>query len=196
MTVDLYDPLTFENLMAGLARHFESISKQSLARFPDHKIKGPGIYSLYYSGTHAAYEDIADGNAPIYVGKAVPPGNRKGGKVDVELPAIRNRLNTHCSSIDSVHNLSIGDFTYRALAVVPVWITLSERFLIENYNPVWNVCLDGFGKHNPGKRRATGERSWWDTLHPGRDWAETERSGGKTMEAAERKVREFLGNAT
>ena len=25
-----------------------------------------------------------------------------------------------------------------------VWITLAERFLIDNYEPVWNVCLEGF----------------------------------------------------
>ena len=41
--------------------------------------------------------------------------------------------------------------------------------------------------------RARGERSWWDTLHPGRVWAESEREGTKTRDAAEAMVREFLG---
>ena len=37
--------------------------------------------------------------------------------------------------------------------------------------PVWNLCLDGFGNHDPGAGRRQGEASWWDTLHPGRRWA-------------------------
>jgi hypothetical protein len=56
--------------------------------------------------------------------------------------------------------------------VVPVWITLAERFLIDHYLPVWNRCLEGFGDHDPGRGRYQGERSWWDTLHPGRSWAD------------------------
>ena len=78
---------------------------------------------------------------------------------------------------------------------MPVWITLAEHFLVKNYMPVWNVCLEGFGKHNPGGARL-GERSWWDTLHSGRTWAESEQAGAKTPEIAETMVREFLDSQT
>ena len=58
--------------------------------------------------------------------------------------------------------------------MVPVWVTLTERFLIDHYRPIvfWNTEVDGFG-NNVRKEydRTTGDRSWWDTLHPGRDWA-------------------------
>jgi hypothetical protein len=48
---------------------------------------------------------------------------------------------------------------------------LGESLLIESFQPLWNVLIDGFGNHATGKRRATQYRSRWDTLHPGRVWA-------------------------
>ena len=69
----LYDPLTYDNLMAGLVVHFEKQPKELLSGASG--IEGPGVYALYYSGAHSAYELIANGETPIYVGKAVPPGS-------------------------------------------------------------------------------------------------------------------------
>lgn len=76
------------------------------------------------------------------------------------------------------------------MAVVPVWITLAERFLIEHYKPVWNVCLEGFGDHDPGKGRRDSQRSWWDALHPGRSWAH--KLIRRDAEEAQAKVIGFL----
>ncbi|MFQ6030238.1 MAG: Eco29kI family restriction endonuclease [Dehalococcoidia bacterium] len=42
--------------------------------------------------------------------------------------------------------------------------------LIEKLQPVWNRLIDGFGIHDPGRRRPQ-ERSKWDTIHPGRPFA-------------------------
>lgn len=56
--------------------------------------------------------------------------------------------------------------------VVPVWISLAERFLIEHYRPIWNTVIDGFGNHDPGMGRRNMKRPRWDILHPGREWAE------------------------
>lgn len=36
---------------------------------------------------------------------------------------------------------------------------------------MWNVLIDGFGIHTPGKGRRKQVRSTWDTLHPGRSLA-------------------------
>ena len=79
---------------------------------------------------------------------------------------------------------------YRVLAIVPVWIVFAEQTLIKRYQPVWNSCLDGFGKHNQGGRRSQTERSWWDTLHYGRSWTggETEK---KTVAEASKRVMDF-----
>lgn len=193
MTIEFYDPLTWENLMGGLARRFESEAPQSFREDELAEIQGPGIYALYYRGDAPFYAPLADAADPIYVGKAVPPGSRKGRTVREDHPALRARLRNHLRSIGEAGNLAPSDFRFRSLTVTPVWISLAERFLIDAYEPVWNVCLDGFGKHDSGRGRAAGKRSWWDTLHPGRPWAARERPGQKTAAEAERMVREFLG---
>jgi hypothetical protein len=48
---------------------------------------------------------------------------------------------------------------------------LGESLLIENFKPLWNVLIDGFGIHAPGKGRKKQVQSKWDTLHPGRGLA-------------------------
>lgn len=189
---DLYDPLTYENLMAGVVVRFERQRREPLESLP--KIEGPGIYSLYYCGELEFYRPTVAGGRPIYVGKAVPPGSRKGGVVDENRPALSDRLREHARSIRAASNLDLADFECRFLAVVPVWITLAERFLITHYRPVWNLCLDGFGDHDPGKGRAGSERSWWDTLHPGRPWAAKLRAV-KTDADAVRRIAGFLGES-
>lgn len=188
----LYDPLTYDNLMAGLALHFQQRDQRPLATAKeDAGVQGPGVYALFYAGPFATYDAIAGGETPIYVGKAVPPGSRKGGGADASKPALRSRLRQHAKSIEATENLRVADFTCKHLAVVPVWITLAERFLIEHYKPVWNLCLDGFGDHDPGQGRRNSQRSWWDTLHPGRTWAA--KLIGRDAKEAEAKVVAFLG---
>ena len=189
MTAQLYDPLTYNNLMEGLVSYFK---QQDMKRMDSIEgVEGPGIYSLFYSGDMAVYEPIAAGVQPIYVGKAVTPGSRKGASVDESNPALQRRIHEHAKSIRQADNLEVSDFSCRYLAVVPVWITLAERFLIQYYRPVWNLCLDGFGDHDPGKGRRNSQRSWWDTLHPGREWA-SRLEGGKRREDAEWKVTDFF----
>jgi hypothetical protein len=107
------------------------------------------------------------------VGKAVPQGARKGGAglLYTDRRALFNRLVQHSKSIEQAQHLEISDFACRYLVVVPVWIALAERFLIEHFRPLWNVVLDGFGNHDPGKGRTAMKRPRWDILHPGRPWA-------------------------
>lgn len=186
---ELWDPLTYDNLMAGAIAHFEKQERIPLESVAG--VQGPGIYALYYDGTMAEYRPIADGVRPIYAGKAVPKGSRTGGEPDVEHPALRLRIREHARSIDQVDNLSLEDFSYRVLAIVPVWIVFAEQALIKRYRPVWNSCLDGFGKHAQGSRRGTTERSWWETLHPGRPWTDGE-TQVKTVPEASQRVMDFL----
>ncbi|MDR2213154.1 MAG: Eco29kI family restriction endonuclease, partial [Pseudomonadales bacterium] len=111
---------------------------------------------------------------PIYVGKAVPPGARKGGFGLGENPgqALYNRLAEHAKSIEQAQNLELSDFFCRFLVVEDIWIPLAESLLIEMYKPLWNRKIDGFGNHDPGSGRHNQRRSNWDILHPGRPWAE------------------------
>lgn len=44
--------------------------------------------------------------------------------------------------------------------------------MIQTYRPIWNGLIDGFGNNAPGGGRGDQVRSRWDTLHPGRYWAD------------------------
>ncbi|MCY4437687.1 MAG: Eco29kI family restriction endonuclease [Chloroflexi bacterium] len=191
MTVQLYDPLTFDNLMIGMVSHFEKQTMVDMDAIGD--ANGPGIYSLFYSGQLSIYRSISGSMNPIYVGKAVPPGSRKGISVDVNSPALRSRIRQHAKSIDEAENLDASEFKCRYLAVVPVWITLAERFLIQYYTPVWNLCIEGFGVHDPGKGRRGSQRSWWDTLHPGRELA-NRLAITRSADEAEKMAMEFFSS--
>ncbi len=117
MTVELYDPLTFDNLMIGMVSHFEKQTMVGMNAIDD--AKGPGIYSLFYSGPLSIYGSISGSSKPIYVGKAVPPGSRKGTRVNVNSPALRSRIRQHAKSIEEAENLDTSEFKCRYLAVVP-----------------------------------------------------------------------------
>jgi hypothetical protein len=133
---------------------------------------GVGVYALYYTGGLDYYRSIRRRDIPIYVGSAVPAGKRKGAEVVVETGrTLYSRLTQHARSITQTRNLSLADFRCRYLVVVPVWIGLAERFLIEHYQPIWNTTVDGFGNHDPGSGRKNMKRPRWDILHPGRSWA-------------------------
>ena len=108
--------------------------------------------------------------SPIYVGKAVPPGARKGGfGLGIEPgPALFSRLREHAQSIKQTDELKIQDFYCRYLVADDIWIPLGEALLIERFQPLWNVLIEGFGIHTPGAGRKKQVRSKWDTLHPGR----------------------------
>jgi hypothetical protein len=146
---------------------------------PDENFNGAGIYAIYYAGNFAPYKPIAKKNqgedpvSPIYVGKAVPPGARKGGFGLGADPgnALLKRLKEHARSIQEAKNLDIEDFSCRYLVCEDIWIPLGEALLIERFQPPWNVLIEGFGIHTPGKGRKKQEMSKWDTLHWGRNLA-------------------------
>lgn len=193
-----YNPLEMDNLG-------ESIGRKMLASeptpMPDMKpFQGVGVYAIYYTGDFPAYELLAERNrdgqfaAPIYVGKAIPSGGRKGlslvsGKVGQNL---YNRLNKHRQSLIAAENLDVADFHVRWLVVEPVWIPLGESLLIRRFQPVWNGFVDGFGSNDPGKGRHAGERPRWDTLHPGRKYAEPLAPRKETPDEIIRDVQEYL----
>ena len=93
---------------------------------------------------------------------------------------LHRRLQEHAESIDAASNLNLPDFRCRWLVLDPVWVGLTEQVLLAQYQPLWNVVVDGFGNHDPGAGRRNQRRSRWDTLHPGRAWASVLRDRGET----------------
>ncbi len=174
-----YNPLEKENLGKSVA---DSLIKQKPVSLGFvERFFGAGVYAIYYTGDFDTYSRLRDWNTsaedlnvPIYVGKAVPTGGRKGNvdpDVSAKETALFNRLDEHRKSIEQATNLEIGDFWCRYLVVDDIWIPLGESLLIQRHRPIWNSLIDGFGNHDPGSGRHKGARPNWDTLHPGRSWA-------------------------
>lgn len=174
-----FNPLGKKNLGESVANE---MLKQTIHPLPpEESFSGAGIYAIYYVGDFPDYKNISDGNKseenpysrPIYVGKAVPEGARKGG-LGLDIPAgtvLHKRLREHAKSIEQAQNLNSGDFHCRYLVVDDIWIPLAESLLIEMFSPVWNKIVDGFGIHDPGSGRHQQRKSAWDVLHPGRTFA-------------------------
>jgi hypothetical protein len=171
-----YNPLDKLNLAKSVAEAMLETEVHALP--PTHPFFGAGIYAIYYIGDFPAYGFVRDSNQnrrfeqPIYVGKAVPKGARKGGLGLGMQPgqALYNRLCEHKESIEAA-KLGVSNFFYRYLVVDDIWIPLGEALLIDRFRPVWNLVVAGFGNHDPGAGRYKGMRSLWDVLHPGRAWA-------------------------
>ena len=161
---------------------------------------GAGVYAIYYTGNFRPYRPLALRNrekheeSPIYVGKAVPPGARKGGfGLGIEPgPALFSRLREHAQSIKQTDELKIQDFYCRYLVADDIWIPLGEALLIERFQPLWNVLIEGFGIHTPGAGRKKQVRSKWDTLHPGRGLAADLPPNPKTASELSRLIADFF----
>jgi hypothetical protein len=197
--VQPYNPLAKINLAKSIEVELLGRTADPLGSV-DH-IEGAGVYVIYYSGSFPAYAAIAFENQnganrkPIYVGKAIPKGGRKGGlnqDASAMGRALADRLRQHAVSISEASNLDLTDFTARHLVLDDIWIPLGENILIESFKPVWNVALDGFGNKDPGRRRATQYKSPWDVVHPGRQFAEKLADAPASTEFWIRRIEDYL----
>ncbi|MDN5762335.1 MAG: Eco29kI family restriction endonuclease [Microlunatus sp.] len=194
-----FNPLDMDNLAHSIVIRMLETEPTPLDSVP--RFTGAGLYAIYYSGGFPAYAvvsetAVSEGAAavPLYVGKAVPSGGRRGLDVTAHSStrALANRIREHAGSVRATENLDIDDFTARWLVVEDIWIPLGESALIRRYRPVWNALLDGFGNHDPGRGRIAGIRSRWDTLHPGRSWVVKYPERTETAEEIAQDVREYL----
>lgn len=195
-----FNPLDKANLGASVADAL--LARPAVALGDMSEFHGAGVYALYYHGKFKPYAALASLNAsgrfaaPIYVGKAVPAGARKGGALDsTPGKVLFKRLSEHAESIRAAANLDIADFHCRYLVVDDIWIPLGESLLIARFSPIWNSLIDGFGNHDPGSGRHAGMRPRWDVLHPGRHWAEKCRERKECVADIERDVVAFLAGA-
>lgn len=118
---------------------------------------------------------------------------RKGGFGLDAAPgnALFKRLREHANSITETENLDVDDFLCRYLVSDDIWIPLGESLLIQQFEPLWNVLIDGFGIHTPGKNRPQ-QRSKWDTLHPGRRFAVDRPKNALTARQIMKSIADYL----
>ncbi len=193
-----FNPLDKKNLGSSVAA---ALVAQPPKRLGDMRsFHGAGIYAIYYTGKFQSYSAIAQRNQgvepemPIYVGKAIPVGGRKGTSLPdaTKSKALFNRLREHADTIASTANLDLADFLCRHLVVDDIWIPLGESLMISEFSPLWNSLVDGFGNHDPGAGRYKGLRPRWDVLHPGRPWAEKCKARQETAFNIKGDIEEFL----
>lgn len=199
-----FNPLDKKNLGASVAEALVSQPVHPLGKLE--AFFGTGIYAIYYHGDYAAYNVISKPNQvdkgnpviPIYVGKAVPQGARKGKVMPdpTKSKALFGRLQEHAESILATKTLNIEDFTCRYLVVDEIWIPLGESLMITKFSPLWNLFLEGFGNHDPGNGRYNGLSPKWDTLHPGRAWALKCKQREETQADIRREVQSYLASTT
>jgi hypothetical protein len=198
-SMDIYNPLDKRNLGKSIADALMErgcVSIVSIERF-----EGAGIYALYYNGGFAPYRVLSEINEsdwgiPIYVGKAIPSGSRKGVyDLDIEPgPVLYKRLKEHRKSLENAVNLNPEDFFCRYILLDDIWIPLGETLVIQKTEPLWNVKIEGFGIHDPGSGRKGQKRSLWDTLHPGRNFAEKLERNELNVGDITRAVIDYLEN--
>jgi hypothetical protein len=194
-----YNPLDRVNLAASAAEALLTTEPEALDTLQP--FAGAGVYAIYYSGGFAPYDWIKNANAdgkwlaPIYVGKAIPKGGRKGGfGLDAAVgTSLLTRLNKHAESIRAATTtLNIADFHCRFLVADDIWIPLIETLMISRFSPIWNNPVEGFGNHDPGSGRYNGLRPRWDVLHPGRAWADKCKQRSETADTISGEVAALL----
>jgi Eco29kI restriction endonuclease len=189
VTPRYFNPLDRVNLGKSVA---EAVLESQSARLREiEPFSGAGLYIIFYSGDFEPYQRLSSQNQPpnqlrfpIYIGKAIPKGGRKGLDATPENigPVLFQRLSEHLRSLEQASNLEAEDFWVRCLIVDDIWIPLGESVLIRHFRPLWNSAVDGFGNHDPGKGRYVGARPDWDAIHPGRAWAEKCAPAKRTLE--------------
>lgn len=117
--MQIYDPLDYRNLARSVVQALLGGPEGPLP--PSEVFAGSGVYAIYYHGKFPGYSPLVKAEAapPIYVGKAVPSGARKGGRSSSGGRELCKRLKEHSESIEQAQNLRLADFTCRCL-VVPV----------------------------------------------------------------------------
>lgn len=199
-----------QNLMLDALRFFNGTPVYELP--PATNFTGSGVYALYYTGDAPLYAGIADVNRvaynlPIYVGKAIPSGGRRGlGILTDDEASLIKRLREHAKSIQLAQHfkdsssselpaLHLSHFACRFM-IIPgdeaALISPIEAALIRNYLPLWNSVVDGFGNHDPGKGRYEQAKSAWDVLHPGRKWADKCMGEPHTLEVLFANITSYL----
>ncbi len=179
----IFDPTDPHTSGRVVALTLVAQTKHPLARIPE--FYGAGVYAIYYRGSFAPYLPLKGRDHPIYVGKA-DPDNQSAKDAVSQGTKLSARLNEHARSIrKAATTLDINDFECRFLIVQTGFQKSAEDYLINFFKPIWNsetkICF-GLGKHGDSSKTRVNKRSPWDTMHPGREWADATTENQKSPE--------------
>lgn len=191
----------FSELLKDAVRFFHGTPVHPLP--PPEAFKGAGVYAIYCIAKQGVYSKFGleinrlSYKVPIYVGKAVPSGWRQSrtSERDSNAQSLFSRLRQHATSITDGKGLILGDFACRFAIFegdAVQMIAAVEAAIIGEHTPLWNSVIDGFGNHAPGAKRVSGRVTQWDTLHPGRGWAEKMTGEKHSLNEIKRRVKDYL----
>jgi hypothetical protein len=183
-----------DSIAKFFAFSFTNQEKRALNKLIDSPFYGSGVYAIYYHGkAEKAYKPLSCTETPIYVGKA-DPKNPQAETVEEQGQALYSRLKEHSKSMTKA-NLSLSDFYFRAAPIQTGMQAAVEDFMIRLFRPLWNkevkICF-GIGKHGDSAKTRANRRSPWDTMHPGREWAEDTTSDQMQRHEIEVKIAEHF----
>jgi len=179
-----------DSIAKFFAFSFTNQDKVPLKGLFDSPFYGSGVYAIYYHGnTEEAYAPLSGSETPIYVGKANPK-NAQAETVEEQGQALFKRLKEHAKNMEKT-NLALSDFYYRASPIQSGMQAAVEDFMIRLFKPIWNkeikICF-GIGKHGDSAQTRKNKRSPWDTMHPGRAWADETENDQMNRQEIESKI--------
>lgn len=191
----IFDPTDPNTAGRVVALTLVAQTRHPLADIPE--FYGAGVYAIYYCGNFSAYSPLATTDHPIYVGKADPDNQAAKDAISQGIK-LSGRLNEHARSIRKAKTtLCIDDFECRFLIVQTGFQKSAEDYLINFFKPIWNsetkICF-GLGKHGDSSETRGNKRSPWDTLHPGREWADASTENQKAPELILSQIAVHLAN--
>lgn len=150
-----YNPLDKHNLGKSVADAL--LARQNTALGEIEAFSGAGIYAIYYSGKFRPYaaissrSDVLQREIPIYVGKAVPPGARKGnfGLNSDPGQALFRRLKEHAESIRLATNLEVVTSIVDILLSMIFGYPLAKLFSSRNSHHFGTRSLTGLATMTP-----------------------------------------------
>jgi hypothetical protein len=189
----MFDPTDPATAGRVVALTLVAQARHPLSAIPD--FYGAGVYAIYYKGDYQHYRPLSGTDHPIYVGKADPVAPSAKDAV-AQGTKLSGRLGDHAKSIrKATTTLNIEDFDCRFLIVQSGFQKSAEDYLINMFKPIWNsetkICF-GLGKHGDSSDTRGNKRSPWDTLHPGRAWADASSENQKAPELIVEQIREHI----
>ena len=185
-----------EAIARFFALQFILKDKLPLESVTERPFSGSGVYAIYSSGDwEPAYVPLSHSETPIYIGKADPkttyaPDSESQGQ------ALYLRLREHAKNMRRA-NLDLKNFTCRTAVIQSGMQYSVENFLIHLFKPIWNkevgIC-HGLGKHGDSAKTRANRRSPWDTMHPGREWADGSASDQTSRDEIVAKIETHFAN--
>lgn len=177
---------TLKTLISNKVKNFKKLKPRQL---PQERFNGAGIYALYYNGDNELYKGK---NSPVYIGRVQTKGQKTDNGASSEL---YSKIKEQCKAIEEAKNLDIKDFNCKYMVLDEMEMSLSESIekqLVNHFKPTWNLCIEGFANHNPGKSRIKQAPSDWDVLHPGRSWAKKLQGKPRSKSTIKTKLKRFV----